>query len=402
MEDNMKDILDKIKKVWKDKIVPVCVNVKEKTVTFLGDNKRYVAVVGLFVCFVLVLVFFAGSDYNAKRIAKQNSIEISGDEYEPAAEFEIDAYPEVNALVESYFNAYVNADFTTLETLAIPISEMEKSYITTMSSFYDEYQNVVCYTKQGLSKDSYIVSACFNIKFAGQEVTAPSMVLFYVQTAEDGSLYINNLYSDFNMMYAEQPLDSNVYTALRKYTTQEDYLALYSEVENAFNDLIREDNTMYQITKRFIPAFRQEWEDNVYYVEQTTEADGTESTEATQTTETTQTSENTQTSEQTQTSENTQTTEQTQTSESESTSEATSEKEETVIKKVKVVGVTGNVNIRKKADADSEDIGDAYNGDVFVKLGEKKDSSGAKWVKIQFNGDKVGYIKKSFTEEVTE
>ena len=65
-----------------------------------------------------------------------------------------------------------------------------------MSQFYEEYQNIKCYTKHGLSKDSFIVSACFDIKFTNQEVTAPSMVLFYVQTDENGKLYINNLYSD--------------------------------------------------------------------------------------------------------------------------------------------------------------------------------------------------------------
>ena len=146
-------------------------------------------------------------------------------------------------------------------------------------------RNITCYTKHGLSKDSYIVSARFDIKFKDQEVTAPSMVLFYVQTNEDGSLYINNLYSDFNMKYSELAINKNVYTALRKYTTQDDYLALFNQVESQFSKLIKENNDIYQLTKRMIPGTRQTWEDTVFYVESTEDVGGTEGTEVTEVTE---------------------------------------------------------------------------------------------------------------------
>ncbi|MBR3811800.1 MAG: hypothetical protein IKJ16_05675 [Agathobacter sp.] len=258
----MKDILDKIKK-------------------FLVKYKRYLGVFGLFVVFVLVLVFFSGDEFNTKRIAKQNSIEVSGEDYVPDKEFEINAYPEINELIKEYFSAYVAADFATLETLVTPLSKMEKSYITTMSQYYEEYKNIKCYTKHGLSKDSFIVSVFFDVKFTEQEVTAPSMLLFYVQTNKDGALYINNVYSDFNMKYRETPVDNDVYTALRKYTTQDDYLALFNKVEGEFSTLIRDNNDIYQLTKRTIPSTRQTWEDTVFYAESTEDVSGTESTEST-------------------------------------------------------------------------------------------------------------------------
>lgn len=255
-----------------------------KIVLFVKEHKRYFAVLGLFILMVIVLVFFTGEAFNADRIAKRNSKTVSGEDYVPDAEFEVDAYPEVNELIAEYFAAYVNCDFETLEMVATPVSDMEKSYIAAMSQFYEEYQNIKCYTKHGLSKDSYIVSACFDIKFANQEITAPSMVLFYVQTNKDGALYINNLYSDFNMQYGEQAIDSNVFTALRKYTTQDDYLALYNQVDVAFNQLIKENSDIYQLTKRTIPGTRQTWEDTVYYAEQGTDAvDDTQMTQPTDT-----------------------------------------------------------------------------------------------------------------------
>ncbi len=384
-EDNMKDVLDKIKKVYEEKIVPFFKNLGEKmkpfwekVVAFVKEQKRYLGVAGLFVVLVVVLVFFSGSDFNAERIAKQNSKEVSGEDYVPDAKFEVDAYPEVNELIKEYFSAYVAADFATLEAIVTPLSDMEKSYITTMSQFYEEYQNIKCYTKHGLSKDSYIVSACFDIKFAGQEVTAPSMVLFYVQTDEDGALYINNLYSDFNMKYSELAINKDVFTALRKYTTQDDYLDLFNQVESEFSNLIRENNEIYQLTKRTIPGTRQAWEDTVYYVESTEEVGGTEETEVTETPSET-------TSEETASSE----------------TPEVSETPEPVVEKV-MIEANLNVRVRSGAGTNFTKVGDARNGDVFVKLGVETGSDGHEWIKIQYNDSIVGYVRADFTVPVTE
>lgn len=398
----MKDILDKVKNVFGEKIVPALKKtgakikellakvkpfVVEKAIPFVKKNKRYFATAGLFICLVLVLVFFTGETFNSKRMAKINSKEVSGEKYEPEAEFEVDAYPEVNKLISDYFAAYVEANFDVMETLATPISEMEKSYITTMSQFYEEYRNVVCYTKHGLSKDSYIVSACFDIKFAGHDLTAPSMVLFYVQTAEDGSLYINNLYSDFNMYYSESPISKDVYTALIKYTTQDDYLELYSEVEKAFNDLIKENTDVYQLTKRTIPAIRQQWEDSVYYVQQ---EETTESTEVV-TPEETPESEGAQ-----------EETPQEPESTPADTPEEPEEEPEAENQVDKVKCTKNDVNVRDEASASGSRLGKANKGNEFVKLGVEEDENGDEWVKIQFTDDEVGYIKADFMEDVTE
>lgn len=387
MEDNMNDILDKIKKVYEEKVAPFFKSMGEKVKPFLDkvvalaiEHKRYLGAAGLFVVLVLVLVFFTGEDFNAKRIAKLNSIEVSGEDYVPDAEFEVDAYPELNALIEEYFRAYVAADVAALEAVAYPLSEMEKSYITTISQFYEAYQNIKCYTKHGLSKDSYIVSACFDIKFTGQEVTAPSMVLFYVQTDKDGALYINNLYSDFNMKYSETAINRDVYTALRKYTTQDDYLELFNKVESDFNALIKENNDIYQLTKRTIPGTRQAWEDTVYYVETTEEIESTESTETTETPAPSETPEPTP---------------------SETPEPEPEPEPEPTVEKVRVTARV-NVKVRSGAGTNFSEIGRGDNGDVFVKLGEETGSDGMVWYKVQFNDSTVGYIRSDFAEEVTE
>lgn len=381
----MKDILDKIKKVYEEKVLPKVKVIGEKIkpivdkiIGFVKEHSRYFALGGLFVVLVLILLFFTGEDFNKKRIAKINSIEVSGEKYVPEKNFKVDAYPEVNQLIKEYFDAYVVADFTRLDNIVMPLSDMEKSYITMMSQFYEEYQNITCYTKRGLSKDSYIVSACFDIKFINQDTTAPSMLLFYVQTNEDGKLYINNLYSDFNMKYSEQKIDKNVYAALRKYTTQDDYLELYNQIEEDYNQLIKQNNEIYQLTRRFIPGVRQNWEDTVYYVEPVETPEETENSEAPAPSETP--------------------------SETPAPQPETTPQPETPAPVIEKVKVSSNMNVRVRSGSGTSfsKVGDAYNGDVFVKLGEETGSDGKTWIKIQYNESVVGYIRSDFVVAVTE
>lgn len=381
----MKDILDKIKKVYEEKVLPKVKVIGEKIkpivdkiIGFVKEHSRYFALGGLFVVLVLILLFFTGEDFNKKRIAKINSIEVSGEKYVPEKNFKVDAYPEVNQLIKEYFDAYVVADFTKLDNIVMPLSDMEKSYITMMSQFYEEYQNITCYTKRGLSKDSYIVSACFDIKFINQDTTAPSMLLFYVQTNEDGKLYINNLYSDFNMKYSEQKIDKNVYAALRKYTTQDDYLELYNQIEEDYNQLIKQNNEIYQLTRRFIPGVRQNWEDTVYYVEPVETPEETENSEAPAPSETP--------------------------SETPAPQPETTPQPETPAPVIEKVKVSSNMNVRVRSGSGTSfsKVGDAYNGDVFVKLGEETGSDGKTWIKIQYKESVVGYIRSDFVVAVTE
>ncbi len=357
----------------------------KKVISLFQKYQRFVYVAGLFVVMTLVLYFLTGEEYIANREEQKNNKPVSGEDYVPDKEFKVDAYEEVNELIATYFGAYVEADFDTLSEIATPISEMEMSYITTLSQFYEEYQNIVCYTKQGLSKDSYIVSACFDIKFADSETLAPSMMLFYVQTNEDGEVYINNLYSDFNMQYSELAINRDVYTALRKYTTETDYLELYNEVETAFNQLIKEDEEIYILTKRTIPAVRQEWEDEVYYYHGDTE-------ESSDITEDTEEGSETDSSEMTETE--TTVTEETEIpTETESEPEST-EPQEPVVEKVKVRN--NNTNVRSSASTSASKLGQVDKGTILEKLGEENG-----WTKVKYD-NQIGYIKSSLLDEVTE
>jgi hypothetical protein len=369
----MNNLLNKFKELLtNDKVA--------KGKAFVVKYKNYIGACALFLVMVLVLCIATGPDAITKRMDRINNKTVSGEDYVPDKEFAIDAYPELNELIKNYFDAYVNADFDKLESLATPVSKMEKSYITVMSQYYESYENVVCYSKHGLSRNSYIVSACFDIKFKDQGTMAPSMVLFYVQTNADGTLYINNLYSDFNMKYSETPVNRDVYTGLRKYTTQSDYLELYNKVEKAFSSLIKENNEIYQLTKRTIPSVRQEWEDTVFYVPSTEDTEDSTGTEDTSSTEEI---------------------EDTETQGTEDSADTESEKQEPESEAPVVVKVraTDDVNIRSTMSTANYDnvIRTSTVGEIFVKLGEEDG-----WTKVQLEDGAVGYINSRYVETVTE
>lgn len=69
--------------------------------------------------------------------------------------YEENAVPAVNELINSYFTAYASGDLVTLQTLATPITQNEQSYITLISQYIEQYQDINCYTKSGLDSNLY-------------------------------------------------------------------------------------------------------------------------------------------------------------------------------------------------------------------------------------------------------
>ena len=372
----------------KDKLKNIYTKILDKAKNLFpiwNKYKKYVITLGLFALVVVTLYFFTGEDYIARRMEVINSRPVSGEDYVPDKNFEINAHEDVNELIATYFEAYVNSDFEALSMIAQPLSEMEQTYIGVMTQYYEEFRNITCYTKRGLSKNSYIVSAYYEIKFVGIEEVAPSLVLFYVQTDKNGELYINNLYSDFNRRYRENVVNKDINTAFIKYTTQDDYIALHHEVDNAFKELILENEDIYILTKRTIPALRQEWEDTVYYVHE--ESESADDTKESQDTEETQGTESETGTDEPQTS-------QSEEPESQEPESQEPESQEPVVTYVKPT--SDDVYVRSGPGTSYSKLGKVNKDEQFEKIGEEND-----WTKIKYK-DKEGYIKSSYVKEVTE
>ena len=378
-------------------------SILNKMNVMLGTNKKYIVIATI--CVTLLSGCTpqgngANTEHNTETENNNVSGTVNGQTYVPNSEFgvEDDINKKIDDLLIRYYAAYVNADIASLEKITVPLTEMEKSYITAMSQYYEEYRNIECYVKNGISEDSYIVSASFDMKFYEQEVLAPSMNLFYIETNDNGELYINNLYSDFNLTYSEVAVDKYIFDALKTYAMQDDYIALSNKVHTQFDTLIKENQDIYQLTKRTIPAARQQWEDTVYYAQSSetedTQNQGTEGTENTQNTEVTPPTEDTTSSEQnTQTSESESQAESQQPSESESESEIESQSQPAVPKKVKA---TTEINIRSGPSTDTDICDNGLPGMEYDVVGIE-----GEWTKVKLSHGRTGYIMSIYVEPIS-
>lgn len=370
----------------------------KKIIDWCMKHKRFFIAGALFI--VLVVILFACTGPNAKREANEPETQLPSTEeqteqsdvvsFELDTDFEKDAHEEINNLISTYFKAFAEADIDTLEMIATPISENEKSYIRVFSEYIESYENIACYTKAGLTTNSYLVSVYFDLKFAGVKTMAPGLDFFYVETKEDGSVYINNLYSPYNLSRTENDLDPNVYAIILKFEQQEDSAALRATVEQAYTEAVASDVDLATMLSTTIPNAMTVWMEGI-----TSGGQETEDTEMETETDTTdETTDNTTEAEETQQEEspNEQTPEET-------TPDADNEQPENTMQQntpVKVKVTSNSVNIRKKASRSADAIAGAKKGDIFTKLGEEDD-----WTKVDYEG-KTGYIKTEYLTEVTE
>lgn len=192
---------------------------------WLSDNLRYI-LLGLAIIAVLVILFFGirflssafGDDEkdNPKVTEQQKDTGEEKDKeaeednspipeeqapeaveptQEPASEeetknvLEKNAYPAVNTLMQNYYTALGNKDVDGLKKLVEQLDPTEEKSILN-SHYIEGYSNVEVYTRQGLTEGSYVVFACYGHKYTGYDTVLPGLSCLYVETGEDGSLYI--------------------------------------------------------------------------------------------------------------------------------------------------------------------------------------------------------------------
>lgn len=429
----MKEFFNKIKSFFKKEKI-------KKVTDWCIKNRRFFFAAFLFIA--LVVVLYACTGPNAKKNAKDNAADGGQTSTENGAaadftldpDFEKDAHADVNELITSYFAAYASADIDALEAIASPISDNEKSYIRVFSAYIESYENISCYTKRGLTDNSYLVSAYFDLKFYGVETMAPGLDFFYVETKDDGSLYINNLYSPYNLNRTENTLDPNVYAVILQFGQQEDAIALRDQVKSAYSEAVASDVDLATMLSTTIPNAMTAWMESVITPAENTEAGETQTDEPAAGDGSNTSADSTDAADGGSNApadsgdaadnggdapaENGDTADGGGVAPAENgdavdnggdapaddaavadtpvdnTSDETPAVNEN--KEVKVKVNIKSVKVREKASTSSDVIAGAEKGDTFTKLGEKDG-----WTKIDYNG-KTGYIKSDYVDEVTE
>ncbi|MCD7981098.1 MAG: SH3 domain-containing protein [Clostridiales bacterium] len=349
---------------------------KKEKVQKAAKKNLHVIVIVVIVVIVAVCVLTWALRQRASKNAEANKEQpVSSQEYET------DAYEEINELISSYYACYAAGDTDGIVQYAYPMSDTEKSYIQMYSAYVDSYENVVCYTKTGADDSSWIVSAAFDVKFTDVETAAPGMDFFYVRTSESGTVYIDNIYSPFNLLYQENALDQEIVQLIQTYEASDDVIALQAGVQTNYEQALEQDEALRTLVEGTLADAVSAWQSE-YEAAQQQKAE-----EAAQ-----QVEEETAAEEQA-------------AAEAEAEAQAAAEAEAeaaasdtTETENKAWVYVTETVYIRESPDESSAVISSATAGSQIRQLAVTANG----WSKVK-DGDQVGYIKSEYisTEETT-
>lgn len=209
---------------------------------FILHNSKIVFPVILIACVAVTVVIALNAGKKKDEAVQEASTEtISGaDAVEatlgvPVTEEELknNAYPEVNALIMDYYNAVAEGDVDKVLTISNNVDETEKIRIQELGKYIDSYPSVEIYTKPGPVAESYLAYVNYQVKFDGYENTAPGIQTFYICTAEDGTLYMN-----------EGAVDEYITDYIQQVNMQEDVVELFNKVAVEYNELLVNDSSL--------------------------------------------------------------------------------------------------------------------------------------------------------------
>lgn len=181
-----------------------------------------------------------------------NQVELSGNVSSNSATIPqdpllINNYPEVNGLVNQYFEARQANDIETVNRLRNYADPIEAAKLAAMSQYVESYNDITCYTKPGPFENSYLTYISYNVKLYNWEELAPSLLTLLICTNDDGSLYIYS--GDF---------DKNVEQYIGAISQQEDVKDLMTRVDAEYKEVLDTNSDFKDYMQEFNSHIKDE------------------------------------------------------------------------------------------------------------------------------------------------
>ena len=334
---------------------------KEKFITardWVMDHNKIVMPLVLVVCVLItVLVAVSANQRDAlEKEAEQAAMAVNAEEAgsavegleSPVFELEENAYPDINNLVRTYYDAQAAGDMEVISKLNTYLNDIEKIRVQELSKYIESYPVLNVYTKPGLAENTYVAYVYSEVKFADMEQELPGMQTYYIGQDENGDYFIN-----------DGTYDDAIWSYIKDVTLQDDVVDLNNKVVVEYNDLLAED---------------EELSDFIAYLKEKINEDVGEILAQAETADTAQEAE----------------------AQEQETEEAQADEAQTDTV-VKTVCATDVVNIRSSDSEEADKIGKAQIGEEFTLLEER----GNGWSKIEYNGADA-FIKSDYLEVVSE
>ena len=306
----------------------------------IKQNKKIAAITGAFVALVIIGICVSIA---TKRSANQTPEVVEtpsgAQEYVITDEaMQVDAFPDVNALMRKYYDAAAAGDVATIDSIKSCVDEKEKIIIEKKAEYIDAYPTVTCYTKSGPVADSYMVFAYYEVKLTDYDNTVPGLNAWYVCKRDNGELYIN-----------DDEQDEKLANYCKVISVQDDVVDLNNTVNVKFNEAVAADEQLAAFLDLLPSLLSSAVGDELAKNSEDAALEGTDTPD-----------------------------DQT----------ATEEVVTEVNKKAKTTDV---VNIRSSDSETADKVGKAQKGDEFLVIEQKING----WSKIKYN-DKECYIKSEY------
>lgn len=203
---------------------------------WLSDNLRYI-LLGLAGILLLVIAFFAvrlitGLGSPKKQTETQQVTEgvteASSEESEDSQL--VRNQTDILEFVTNYCTARTNKDFDTIASMFETFTDDIRTAIEQEDTLVESYNNIMTYSKPGLTDGSYVVYFYFDAKLNGANTLAPGLRDIYLVTSSDGDLIISDTDS-----HPEQA------AYIEEVRADSDVQALLDDVNNKFDDALASD-----------------------------------------------------------------------------------------------------------------------------------------------------------------
>lgn len=178
------------------------------------------------------------NDSNAPEETLPNNLSISGSDMVevPEVSFEVNAYPAVNELIQTYYSARAAGDSATIIAIQDHVENIEQIKIEEFGKYIENYPQLDVYTKPGPVENSYLVIVYSKVILSYYpEDEIPGYEALYVCTNEEGSLYINTMETD-----------EMVVQYIRTMLDQDDIIDLLNKITVEYNDVCFEKPELLQ------------------------------------------------------------------------------------------------------------------------------------------------------------
>ncbi|MBP5607615.1 MAG: hypothetical protein J6X66_05015 [Lachnospiraceae bacterium] len=142
---------------------------------------------------------------------------------------------DLNELIKKYFEARENRDIDTYSSLRSYTDSLEQAKLEAKSEYIEGYRNLKCYTKKGPYDNSYMVYVSYDLKLKEWEKTVPALETLVVCRKEaegdqPGELYV---YSG--------SFDEGVVDYIQAVTAQDDVVDLFKRIDTEYQEIMDAD-----------------------------------------------------------------------------------------------------------------------------------------------------------------